>query len=53
MSWIVTLPNGVVFETFEAHTAQRASLAGWLVETAAQYLGRINAMIRANGGVDP
>jgi hypothetical protein len=42
-SWIATLPNGVVAEFFDRRNAEKADAAGWKVETAAQYLGRINA----------
>jgi hypothetical protein len=45
-SWIVSSINGrKVFETFRMDTAERAKAAGWVVETAAQYLARINRAI--------
>jgi hypothetical protein len=45
-SWIATSPTGHAVELFERANAQRALNAGWKVETAAQYLGRINREIR-------
>lgn len=48
-SWICTHPRGAVREFSERANAQRALEAGWLVETAAQYLGRINQEIRTRG----
>lgn len=45
-SWVVSADNGrKVFETFSSVTAERAANSGWKVETAAQYLARINAAI--------
>lgn len=41
-SWIVTSPTGTVRELYERGNAQKAFDAGWKVETAGQYLGRIN-----------
>lgn len=45
-SWICTSPGGEVREFFERANVERAASTGWRVETAAQYLGRVNAAIR-------
>lgn len=46
-SWIVSDANGnSVWETFKRETADRAARAGWIVETAADYLSRLNQRIR-------
>ena len=45
-SWVVTSPTGQVVELFEPANAQKALDAGWVVETTATYLGRINAAYR-------
>jgi hypothetical protein len=45
-SWIVTRPDGFVFELFERENVQIAANRDWRIETAAQYLGRINKAIR-------
>ncbi len=43
-SWVATdKPKSRIFEIFDAVVAQQAADAGWLVETTAQYLGRINS----------
>ncbi len=48
-SWVCTPPSGGLgMETFTRNTAEVLSGAGWRVETAAQYLGRVNAEIRTN-----
>lgn len=47
-SWVCTSPDGrTVREFFEPANARRAAAGGWKVETAAQYLGRVNAAVRA------
>lgn len=48
-SWMVTSPSGKVFELYTQANVIRAELAGWKVESAAAYLARINAEIRAKG----
>jgi hypothetical protein len=45
-SWICTPPNGQPMETFTRSTAEILSGAGWRVETAGEYLGRINKALR-------
>ncbi len=45
-SWIATSGARVV-ELFTRRDADKLAAAGWRVETAAQYLGRVNAEIRA------
>lgn len=45
-SWVVTLANGAVRETFSRTNAKRLHACGFRVETAGQYLGRINQEIR-------
>ena len=45
-SWVITMPNGVVFETFKQDTADKARVAGWKVEAIGDYLGRINRAIK-------
>jgi hypothetical protein len=45
-SWVITLPDGPVIETFSRRTADSAARSGSVVETAGQYLGRINRAIR-------
>lgn len=47
-SWIVTSPAGRVVELYERSNVERAANAGYRVETAAQYLGRVNCEIRGN-----
>lgn len=46
-SWMVTSPAGDIRELFERGNAERALAAGWRVETAAQYLSRINRAVLA------
>lgn len=46
-SWIVTSPRGDVRELYEEANARKALAAGWKVETAGTYLGRINKDIRS------
>lgn len=48
-SWIVTSPEGRVIELFTERNVQTVADAGWRVETAAAYLGRINGLYRAAG----
>lgn len=45
-SWIVTAPDGHVVELFKRANVERAAQAGWRIETAVTYLGRINAAYR-------
>lgn len=45
-SWVVTSPAGTVYEFFGRRNVEKAAAAGWRIETALQYLGRINAAIR-------
>lgn len=45
-SWIVTSPDGRIVELFERRNVELADRAGWTIETAAQYLGRLNRTIR-------
>jgi hypothetical protein len=49
MSWIVTSPTGLVIELFDKTNVAIVERMGWRVETAQQYLGRINAEIRVKG----
>lgn len=47
-SWIVTRRTGeVIGEFFDRRNVERFNPATCLIETAAQYLGRVNAEIRA------
>lgn len=43
-SWIVTAPDGRVFELYERANVRKAAAAGWRIETAVDYLVRINRM---------
>ena len=46
-SWVITNDNDRrVHETFNRSVAEQAAIAGWNVETAAQYLARINYLSR-------
>lgn len=45
-TWILTAPDGTVREVFSPKVAERARALGWRVETAGEYLGRINAAIK-------
>jgi len=45
-SWIITTPQGQVFETFSKANADKAQAAGWKVETAMDYLGRVNDKLK-------
>ena len=45
-SWIITLPSGRVLETFSKGNAEKACKMGWKVETALDYLGRVNGEIK-------
>jgi hypothetical protein len=47
-SWVVTDPkSGRVYELYSRTNVEEIAAQGWRVETAAKYLGRINAEIRA------
>jgi len=46
-SWIATNPDGQVVEFFNRANAEKAHAAGWRVETALQYLGRIHREAKA------
>lgn len=41
-SWIVTGTKGRVYELYDRADVERLYWWGWRIETAAQYLGRIN-----------
>ena len=41
-SWIATSPDGRVMEFFERRNAQKALDAGWKVQTAHDYLVKLN-----------
>ena len=45
-SWIITLPSGRAFEAFSKANAEKARKMGWKVETAMDYLGRVNERLR-------
>lgn len=45
-SWVCSGPNGQRYEFFERSNVERASAAGWRVETTIDYLHRINQEIR-------
>ena len=45
-SWIVTSPRGTVTEIWGQANIQRASQAGYRIETAGDYLARVNAQIK-------
>jgi hypothetical protein len=51
-SWIISErgTGGAVLELFERATVERINQDKYRVETAAQYLGRVNAAIRAGAG---
>jgi len=44
-SWMVTFPSGEVREFFSKANVEKAATAGWKVETALEYLARINTEI--------
>lgn len=44
-SWVVTAPDGRVFELFDRTNVKRAAGQGWRIETAVDYLARINREI--------
>jgi len=46
-SWVVTSPAGTVYEFGNRRNVEKAAAAGWRIETAAEYLGRINQEIRS------
>lgn len=51
-SWVVTSPDGSrVLELYEYRNVELCAQANWKIETAAQYLGRINAQIRVRDQV--
>lgn len=50
-SWICISPLGTVREFFSRANTEKAAAYGWRVETAAQYLGRINAALKVNRGL--
>ena len=45
-SWIVTAHDGTVLEFFDKANVQKAANHGWKIETAIDYLHRINAEIK-------
>jgi len=45
-SWVITLPDGRVIEVFNKDNADKARKHGWKVETAMDYLGRVNEEIK-------
>lgn len=48
-SWVVCnkASGAVILETFDRRTAERVNQSKYSVETAAQYLGRLNNKIRS------
>ena len=46
-SWMVTSPSGRVTELYTPANVERARAAGYKVETALEYLTRLNAEIKA------
>lgn len=44
-SWVCSRNAGERFETFSRRTAEHAATLGYRIETAAAYLGRINALL--------
>lgn len=46
-SWVATGPDGKVIEFFYPANVRKAQGAGWKIETIGEYLGRINAGMRA------
>jgi hypothetical protein len=45
-SWVVTSPSGLVLEFFTRRNVEKAAAAGWRIETASDYLHRINREIQ-------
>jgi len=45
-SWIIALPSGYTLETFSKANADKARKMGWKVETALDYLGRVNERLK-------
>lgn len=45
-SWIATSPSGRVYEFYRRRNVEALAARGWRVETANQYLCRINAAIK-------
>lgn len=45
-SWVVTPPVGRAIELFTRRNVEKAAAAGWRIETAIDYLCRINREIR-------
>lgn len=41
-SWVVTSPRGLVYELYDRANVRRAVKNEWLVETAVDYLCRLN-----------
>lgn len=46
-SWVVTAPDGLVYELHKRSNVRLAAAQGWKIETAADYLHRINTEIKA------
>ena len=44
-SWVVTSPDGRVFELYDKVNVVRSARAGWKIETTLDYLVRVNAQI--------
>lgn len=47
-SWVVTTPEGPVYELWDRCNVEQAAAAGWRIETAHAYLCRINEQIKAD-----
>lgn len=45
-SWVVTPPVGRAIELFTMRNVEKAAAAGWQIETASDYLHRINREIQ-------
>ena len=45
-SWVVTPPAGRAIELFTLRNVEKAAAAGWRIETASDYLYRINSEIQ-------
>lgn len=45
-SWVATSPSGRVLEFFTRRNVEKAAAAGWRIETASDYLYRINREIQ-------
>ena len=46
-SWICTSPQGAVREFYTRRNVEKAAAAGWRIETAFDYLHRLNEEIAA------